>query len=117
MAAVTNFPKQVVVALSHLLNYLTAFNVEDALLETKFFAKFTERTHMLLNGNTLTNLYVLLNVAISCCSFYTTCSEIYRNETDYSRKGSLLWILDHTTTKFGARLLKAWIGRPLVDKA
>ena len=45
-----------------------------------------------------------------------TCSEIYRNETDYTTKGSLIWILDRTTTKFGARLLKSWVGKPLVDK-
>ena len=41
--------------------------------------------------------------------------EIYRNETDYKAKGSLMWILNHTTTKFGARMLKSWIGRPLTD--
>ena len=46
-----------------------------------------------------------------------TSREIYRNETDFTKKGSLLWILDHTTTKFGARMLKDWIGRPLTDKA
>jgi DNA mismatch repair protein MSH3 len=27
-----------------------------------------------------------------------------------------MWILDRTTTKFGARLLKSWVGKPLVDK-
>ncbi|KAI0340128.1 DNA mismatch repair protein MSH3 [Trametopsis cervina] len=98
-AAVTNFPKQVVIALAHVVKYLSTFDVADALIETRFFTKFTERTHMLLNGNTLTNL------------------EIYRNETDYTKKGSLMWILDRTTTRFGARMLKNWIGRPLVDKA
>ncbi|KAI0086630.1 muts domain V-domain-containing protein [Irpex rosettiformis] len=97
-AAVTNFPQQVVIALAHVMRYLASFNVADALLETRFFTKFTERTHMLLNGNTLTNL------------------EIYRNETDFTKRGSLMWILDHTTTRFGARMLKSWVGRPLVDK-
>ena len=56
VADVTNFPHQVVIALAHVMKYLSAFDVADALLETKFFTKFTERTHMLLNGNTLTNL-------------------------------------------------------------
>ena len=42
--------------------------------------------------------------------------EIYRNQTDFTEKGSLLWILDRTKTRFGARLLKTWIGRPLVDR-
>ena len=28
----------------------------------------------------------------------------------------MISILDHTTTKFGARTLKSWVGRPLIDK-
>lgn len=55
-ADVTSFPQQVVIALAHVVKYLSAFDVADALLETQFFTKFTERSHMLLNGNTLTNL-------------------------------------------------------------
>ncbi|KAI0781314.1 muts domain V-domain-containing protein [Trametes elegans] len=97
MAAIAEFSKLVVTALAQSLKYLTAFNVADALCETRFFAKFTERTHMLLNANTLTNL------------------EIYRNDTDYNIKGSLMWILDRTSTKFGARLLRSWVGKPLID--
>ncbi|TCD65621.1 Mismatch repair protein msh3 [Steccherinum ochraceum] len=99
IATISNFPKQVIIALAQCIKYLSAFEVADTLLETKFFSKFTERTHMLLNGNTITNL------------------EIYRNETDFKTKGSLLWILDNTTTKFGARMLRSWIGRPLTDTA
>ena len=53
---------------------------------------------MLLAANTLANL------------------EIYCNETDKSTHGSLMWILDRTKTKFGARLLRDWVGRPLIDK-
>lgn len=59
MAEVTDFPKQVVVALAQCIEYLSAFRVADALLATTFFAKFTTRAHMLLNANTLTNLCVL----------------------------------------------------------
>ncbi|KAI0637370.1 muts domain V-domain-containing protein [Trametes polyzona] len=97
MASIAEFSKLVVIALAQSLKYLTAFNVADALRETRFFARFTERTHMLLNANTLTNL------------------EIYRNDTDYTTKGSLMWILDRTSTKFGARLLRSWVGKPLID--
>lgn len=56
MAAVSDFPKSVVIALAHVVRYLSKFEVADVLLETNFYSKFTERTHMLLNGNTLTNL-------------------------------------------------------------
>ncbi|KAH7910649.1 muts domain V-domain-containing protein [Hygrophoropsis aurantiaca] len=98
LAIVADFPQQVVVALAHAIKYLSAFSIADAFLGAKFFTKFTNKTHMLLNGNTLTNL------------------ELFRNDTDYQSKGSLMWILDHTRTKFGARLLKSWIARPLTDK-
>lgn len=98
MAEVTAFPQRVVIALAHVIKYLSNFGIADALLETKFFSEFTTRTHMLLAANTLINL------------------EIYKNTTDGTAKGSLLEVLDKTQTKFGARLLKSWIGRPLVDR-
>lgn len=98
MAAVTDFPHRVVIALAHSIKYLSAFNIADALFETQFFSRFSSKAHMLLAANTMTNL------------------EIYRNETDGTVRGSLLWILDKTKTKFGARLLQSWVGRPLTDK-
>ncbi|EKM83024.1 hypothetical protein AGABI1DRAFT_34226 [Agaricus bisporus var. burnettii JB137-S8] len=98
MAEVTAFPQRVVIALAQVIKYLSNFGIADALLETKFFSEFTTRTHMLLAANTLINL------------------EIYKNTTDGTTKGSLLEVLDKTQTKFGARLLKSWIGRPLVDR-
>lgn len=33
------------------------------------------------------------------------------------RKGSLLWSMDHTSTAMGARLLRQWLTRPLLDLA
>ncbi|KAF9009406.1 DNA mismatch repair protein MSH3 [Cyathus striatus] len=98
LATAADFPKRVIIALAQTIKYLGAFGVADAFLETEFFTKFSAKTHMLLAANTLTNL------------------EIYNNQTDYTVYGSLLWILDKTKTKFGARLLRSWIGRPLVDK-
>ncbi|BEJ16126.1 hypothetical protein CspHIS471_0507310 [Cutaneotrichosporon sp. HIS471] len=41
--------------------------------------------------------------------------EIYRNQTDGGVLGSLLWLLDHTKTRMGRRLMREWIGRPLLD--
>ncbi|WP_174524248.1 DNA mismatch repair protein MutS [Neobacillus soli] len=32
------------------------------------------------------------------------------------KKGSLLWLLDETMTAMGARMLKAWIDRPLINQ-
>ncbi|KAJ8700304.1 Mismatch repair protein msh3 [Pleurotus ostreatus] len=99
LATVTGFPQQVVVTLGHAIKHLSAFGIADAFRETKFFTHFMTKTHMLLAANTLANL------------------EIYRNETDFTTKGSLISVLDRTKTKFGARLLRHWVGRPLIDKA
>ncbi|KAG0168324.1 Mismatch repair protein msh3 [Apophysomyces sp. BC1015] len=94
---ILQLPDVVIKALAVTIRYLSEFGLEHALQLTKYFLHFSSRNHMLLNGNTMANL------------------EIYRNSTDYSEKGSLFWVLNHTNTKFGKRLLKRWIGRPLVD--
>jgi DNA mismatch repair protein MutS len=43
--------------------------------------------------------------------------EILRTLRDGQRRGSLLWAVDNTQTAMGARLLRAWIGAPLLDIA
>lgn len=84
-------------ALACTIDYLTQFGLEHVLHLTKYFTHFSARTHMLLNGNTLANL------------------EIYRNSTNFTEQGSLFWILNRTMTRFGKRMLRKWVGRPLVD--
>ncbi|MGB9802592.1 DNA mismatch repair protein MutS [Desulfofundulus sp.] len=41
--------------------------------------------------------------------------ELTSSLRDGSRWGTLLWVLDHTVTAMGGRLLKSWIERPLLD--
>jgi DNA mismatch repair protein MSH3 len=41
--------------------------------------------------------------------------ELLRNQANGQEKGSLLWILDHTQTPFGRRLLVNWIKQPLIN--
>lgn len=41
--------------------------------------------------------------------------ELTERMVDKSKKGTLLWVLDKTTTSMGGRLLRKWIGEPLVD--
>lgn len=41
--------------------------------------------------------------------------EILETMRDRQRRGSLLWAVDATQTTMGARLLRAWIGAPLLD--
>lgn len=95
---VLSLPEDVTVCLSAMIKHLTEYKLENVFDLTKYFQPFSARSHMLLNGNTLINL------------------EIYQNQTDHTSKGSLFWTLDRTRTKFGQRLLRKWVGRPLLDK-
>jgi DNA mismatch repair protein MSH3 len=95
---VLNLPDQVTICLSAMIKHMTEYGLEHVLELTKYFQHFSSRSHMLLNGNTLTSL------------------EIYQNQTDHSAKGSLFWTLDRTQTRFGQRMLRKWVGRPLLDK-
>ncbi|OJJ42927.1 hypothetical protein ASPZODRAFT_75362 [Penicilliopsis zonata CBS 506.65] len=96
---VLSLPEQVTICLSAMIKHMTDYGLEHVFDLTKYFQSFSARSHMLLNGNTLMSL------------------EIYQNQTDYSAKGSLFWTLDRTQTRFGQRLLRKWVGRPLLDKA
>lgn len=96
---VLGLPEQVTVCLSAMITHMTDYGLEHVFELTKYFQHFSARSHMLLNGNTLVSL------------------EIYQNQTDHSSRGSLFWTLDRTHTRFGQRLLRKWVGRPLLDKA
>ena len=93
-----NLSEHVTICLSAMITHLTEYGLEHVLDLTKYFQSFSARSHMLLNGNTLTSL------------------ELYHNQTDHTEKGSLFWTLDRTQTRFGQRLLRKWVGRPLLDK-
>ncbi len=95
---VLHLSEHVTICLSAMITHLTEYGLEHVFDLTKYFQPFGARSHMLLNGTTLTSL------------------EIYKNQTDYSSKGSLFWCLDRTKTRFGQRLLRKWVGRPLLDK-
>lgn len=95
---VLELPEQVTICLSSMIEHMTEYGLEHVFDLTKYFQPFSARSHMLLNGNTLVSL------------------EIYQNQTDHSAKGSLFWTLDRTQTRFGQRLLRRWVGRPLLDK-
>ncbi|QRW14701.1 DNA mismatch repair protein MutS [Ceratobasidium sp. AG-Ba] len=93
MGCLVDFPKNVIVALACLMRHLESFQLSEVFLKTEFFTSFMNRSHMLVSGNSLHNL-----------------------ETDFTEAGSLVWVLDKTKTKFGSRLLRSWVGRPLVNK-
>ncbi|OJD24987.1 DNA mismatch repair protein MSH3 [Blastomyces percursus] len=96
---VLRLPEDVTICLSSMIKHMSEYGLEYIFDLTKYFQPFSARSHMLLNGNTLTNL------------------EIYQNQTEHTSKGSLFWTLDRTRTRFGQRLLRKWVGRPLLDKS
>ena len=96
---VLKLSENVTICLSAMITHLSDYGLEHVFDLTKYFQSFSARSHMLLNGTTLSSL------------------EIYQNQTDQSGKGSLFWTLDRTQTRFGQRLLRKWVGRPLLDKA
>lgn len=96
---VLKLAENVTICLSAMITHMAQYGLEHVFDLTKYFRSFSARSHMLLNGTTLASL------------------EIYQNQTDQSEKGSLFWTLDRTQTRFGQRLLRKWVGRPLLDKA
>ena len=43
--------------------------------------------------------------------------ELTETLREKEKRGSLLWVLDHTKTAMGARMLRNWIEQPLINKA
>jgi DNA mismatch repair protein MSH3 len=92
-------PEDVTVCLAAMMRHLREYGLEHIFELTRYFESFNTRTHMLVGGTTLESL------------------EVYRNATDRSEHGSLFWALDKTATRSGRRLLRKWVGRPLLDAA
>ncbi|XP_060762961.1 DNA mismatch repair protein Msh3 isoform X3 [Neoarius graeffei] len=87
---------QIICCLGPVIQYLTEFKLERVLLGSSSFKRLSnDAEHMVLSATTLKNL------------------EIFSNQTTGTVKGSLLWVLDHTRTPFGKRLLKKWVSQPL----
>ncbi len=43
--------------------------------------------------------------------------ELTEKMRDKSKKGTLLWVLDKTSTSMGGRMLRRWLNDPLIDRA
>ncbi|CAM6092495.1 unnamed protein product [Calypogeia fissa] len=97
LEVIMSMPDIVVQALALALRYLQQFNLERVLRLGAVFRPFSGHEEMNLSPNSLRQL------------------EILNNNTDWSKKGSLLWLMDHTETAFGGRLLRYWVTHPLCD--
>ncbi|XP_039615196.1 DNA mismatch repair protein Msh3 isoform X3 [Polypterus senegalus] len=96
LSAIANLDRPVIICLAAIIRYLTYFNLEKVLSNTSAFRWLSSEAECLvLSASTLKNL------------------EILQNQTDCRVKGSLLWVLDHTQTSFGRRLMRKWITQPL----
>ncbi|XP_051924781.1 DNA mismatch repair protein Msh3 isoform X2 [Hippocampus zosterae] len=98
LCSVASLESPVICCLGPLIQYLQEFNLDRVLRSESSFQRLTgESQGMILSAATLRNL------------------EILNNQTDGSVRGSLLWVLDHTRTPFGRRLMRKWVTRPLTD--
>lgn len=98
MTFIMSFERDLQIVCFEMVTYLKEFNLQDVFSKTENFESFKTQKYMTLNNHTLRNL------------------EVFQNSTNHELKGSLLWILDHTRTKFGFRLLKKWISQSLIDR-
>uniref|UniRef100_H3DD48 DNA mismatch repair protein MSH3 n=1 Tax=Tetraodon nigroviridis TaxID=99883 RepID=H3DD48_TETNG len=98
LSSVASLESPVICCLGPLIQYLREFNLERVLRSESSFQHLSSASGgMTLNAATLRNL------------------EILNNQTDGRVKGSLLWVLDHTRTRFGRRMLRKWVSQPLTD--
>ncbi|CAH1828517.1 AKH_1a_G0006270.mRNA.1.CDS.1 [Saccharomyces cerevisiae] len=79
---------------SKLYSHMVEYNNEQVMLIPSIYSPFASKIHMLLDPNSLQSLDIF---------------------THDGGKGSLFWLLDHTRTSFGFRMLREWILKPLVD--
>ncbi|TKS78308.1 DNA mismatch repair protein [Collichthys lucidus] len=98
LSTVASLDSPVICCLGPLIQYLQEFHLERVLGSESSFRRLSCAAEgMTLSAATLRNL------------------EILNNQTDGGVKGSLLWVLDHTRTPFGRRLMRKWVSQPLTD--
>ncbi|AOA60974.1 DNA mismatch repair protein [Komagataella phaffii CBS 7435] len=96
---ITELPSHLQMCTYGLVEYLTEFGLSSVFLLKRNYHRFSDSNkYMILDSNTLKSI------------------EILNNNTNGEEVGSLLWLLDHTRTKFGYRLLRKWITKPLIDR-
>lgn len=86
-----------VAAAGAIVNYLRETN-QSALGVLSHISAYSTAEYMALDDNTLTNL------------------EVFNNATSGGVNGSLLGIVDRTKTAMGARMLRRWLGKPLLNR-
>ncbi|XP_030832222.1 DNA mismatch repair protein Msh3 [Strongylocentrotus purpuratus] len=98
LQSVLSLPKPVICCLAALLKYLKEFNLHRILQATSNMRAFNSSQDTL---------------RLDACAFRNL--EIFQNQVDGSEKGTLLWVLNHTKTRYGKRQLMKWLSQPLTD--
>jgi DNA mismatch repair protein MSH3 len=98
LKAVMGFDETIKCCVHSFIEHLQEFGLESIFHSPQNYSPFKTNLSMLLNSNALFSL------------------EIFQNQTDRTVNGSLFEVLDQTNTAYGKRLLKSWVGRPLVQK-
>ncbi|CAI5989423.1 unnamed protein product [Closterium sp. NIES-65] len=93
--AVLSMPPVLLRALAAAVDYLREFNLHHVLALGGGFRPLCTGHQMTLSSNALEQL------------------EIMHNSADGSTRGSLLWLLNHTLTAAGGRLMRHWVTHPL----
>lgn len=96
-----NFSHNIRACIYHLHRYLAEFRLENIFTLTQNVSAFSSsHKHMVMSSNTLHGLDILVN-----------------SSDPKSSRGTLFWLLDHTRTKAGKRLLRSWVSKPLIERA
>ena len=93
----SNFSEVQIYALKTLLSYILDTQ-KDGAIQIGSIKKYEIEKHMQLDIQTRRNL------------------EILESNREKTKKGSLLWVLDSTSTAMGGRLLRSWVQNPLLDR-
>ncbi|XP_069699526.1 DNA mismatch repair protein Msh3-like [Periplaneta americana] len=96
--SMSDLPPLTVVCLSALIHHLKQFGLARALRSNSLRHFTSDSRYVKMDATVLRNL------------------EIFKSGLG-THKGSLIWALDHTRTKFGSRLLHDWVSQPVRDLA
>jgi DNA mismatch repair protein MSH3 len=85
-----------------LIEYLAEFKLSNIFTVKSNVRVFSDRNrYMLLPANAMQSLEIFTNSMGSGAN---------------NQRGTLVWILDHTRTSMGERLMSKWIARPLIER-
>lgn len=104
-ASATAPPPGLIACLRAVTSYLTDFRLESALMSARAYRRFAANREMRLGADALRHFEV----------FTSSSSSVTASGGSNRLKGSLLGLLNRTSTAFGGRLLRHWLAHPLGD--